>query len=123
MSICCTSISFFCCSICLWEQFLVYAAVPLTTYICKIWGKCIGWVIGLCYTSSFIYSGARVFRDFEELLSVAAYQSTSILVLGICMVLCIMYAVYKEFEVFVRVGELCFFYFVYVFYDYYIGVY
>lgn len=91
------------------KLYRTYPAVPLTNYIRKIWGNYIGWIIGLIYVISYIYSASRVLRDFEELLVTSAYSATSLLTVGICMLLCIMYAVYKGFEVFARVAELCFF--------------
>ncbi|MGG2064170.1 GerAB/ArcD/ProY family transporter [Bacillus sp. S14(2024)] len=86
-----------------------YPIALFTTYIRKIWGSYVGWTLGLFYVSSFIYGAARVLRDFEELLVISAYQSTSFLTIGACMILCIMYAIYKGFEVFARVAELCLF--------------
>lgn len=92
-----------------------YPNEPFTTYIRSIWGKYIGWFVGLVYLTFYIYDACRVLRDFEELLVISVYQSTSILVMGICMILCIMYAVSKGFEVFARVAELCFFIVLFVF--------
>ncbi|MBU4642341.1 GerAB/ArcD/ProY family transporter [Bacillus toyonensis] len=93
--------------------YLVYASlhqrypnVPFTTYIRKIFGEYVGWSIGLIYVIYYIYIASRVLRDFENLLSLAVYQQTSIFLLGVCMLACIMYAVYKGFEVFARATGL-----------------
>ncbi|MBO9128997.1 GerAB/ArcD/ProY family transporter [Bacillus sp. 165] len=92
-----------------------YPAVPFTKYVRQIWGRYIGWIIGLLYVIYYLYMASRVLRDFEELLTIAAYPSTSLLAVGIIMVLCVMYVAYKGLEVFFRVSELCFFIIVFVF--------
>ncbi|MFB7121586.1 GerAB/ArcD/ProY family transporter [Bacillus tropicus] len=83
-----------------------YPTIPFTSYIRKIWGKHIGWTIGFSYVIYYIYIASRILRDFENLLSLAVYQQTSIFLLGICMLACIMYAVYQGFEVFARAAGL-----------------
>ncbi|WML48990.1 GerAB/ArcD/ProY family transporter [Neobacillus sp. PS3-34] len=102
--------------------FLVYAklynmfpSLPLTGYLRKILGSYLGWIIGLMYVIYFIYIASRVLRDFEALLVITAYRQSSIFTIGIIMVLCVMYAVYKV-EVFFRISELCLFIIVFMFF-------
>jgi spore germination protein KB len=66
-------------------------------------------MLGVLYVVYFIYIASRVLRDFEELLVVTAYRSSSLLTIGIIMLLCVMYAAYKGIEVFFRISELCLF--------------
>jgi spore germination protein KB len=87
----------------------IYPSLTLIGYLQKILGRYLGWLIGLFYVVYFIYLAARVLRDFEELLVITAYRSTSLLAIGIIMISCIMYAAYKGPEVFFRITEICFF--------------
>jgi spore germination protein KB len=87
----------------------IYPTLPLTGYIRKILGRYLGWLIGIIYVMYFIYIASRVLRDFEELLVISAYRSSSLLTIGIIMIVCVMYAAYKGLEVFSRISELCFF--------------
>ncbi|MDP4084981.1 MAG: GerAB/ArcD/ProY family transporter [Bacillota bacterium] len=90
------------------KLFLYYPDVPLTSYIQKITGKFIGRILGFLYVIYFMYLSARVLRDFGELLTTTIYSSTPLLIINALMVLTIVYAVYKGFEVIARVGELYF---------------
>ncbi|MEH7481063.1 GerAB/ArcD/ProY family transporter [Neobacillus drentensis] len=84
-------------------------SLPLTSYLRKILGGYLGWIIGLIYIIYFIYIASRVLRDFEELLVISAYPSSTLLTIGVIMVICVMYAAYKGLEVFFRIAELCLF--------------
>lgn len=87
----------------------LYPSLPLTQYLRKILGRYLGWGIGLLYVIYFLYISSRVLRDFEELLVISAYRESTRLTIGIIMMGCVMYAVYKGLEVFFRISELCFF--------------
>lgn len=92
-----------------------YPTLPLTGYLRKILGRYVGGFIGLLYVTYFIYIASRVLRDFEALLVIAAYRQSSLLTIGIIMVLCVMYAAYKGVEVFFRISEICLFVIVFMF--------
>lgn len=88
-----------------------YPTVPLTGYVRQIWGKYLGWIVGFIYIMYFMYIASRLLRDFSELLMVSAYVQESTFILGLCMVIVIMYGVYKGFEAFVRsIGIIVFMY-------------
>ena len=91
------------------KLYTMYPALPLTSYLQKILGRYLGWIFGVMYITYFIYIASRVLRDFEELLVIAAYRSSSLLTIGILMMICVLYAVYKGLEVFYRISELCLF--------------
>ncbi|BFI99189.1 spore germination protein [Priestia sp. Y58] len=85
-----------------------YPDMPLTGYILEIFGKYIGGIISFSYIIYFVYIASRVLRDFEELLISSSYYGTSIITLGICMTLVLIYSVYLGVEAFARVVCLCF---------------
>jgi len=85
-----------------------YPDISMTGYIRKIWGKYIGGAFSFCYIIYFIYLASRVLRDFEELLISSTYRRTSIITLGICMILVLIYGVHIGVESFARVACLCF---------------
>jgi len=91
------------------KLYTMYPALPLTSYLQKILGRYLGWLFGLMYVTYFMYIASRVLRDFEELLVIAAYRSETLLTLGIIMMVCVMYAIFKGIEVFFRISELCLF--------------
>jgi spore germination protein KB len=88
--------------------YMFYPEIPLSSYAQKIVGKWFGRIIALMYIIYFIYLAARVLRDFGELLTTTMYSSTPLLIINALMVLTIIYAVQKGFEVIARVGELFF---------------
>ncbi|WP_057914928.1 GerAB/ArcD/ProY family transporter [Peribacillus muralis] len=88
--------------------FKKYPDLPMTGYIRKIWGKYIGSALSFLYIIYFVYLASRVLRDFEELLISSTYRRTSIITLGICMILVIIYGVHLGLEAFARVACLCF---------------
>ncbi|MED4227200.1 GerAB/ArcD/ProY family transporter [Neobacillus cucumis] len=87
----------------------LFPSMPLTSYIPKILGRYAGTMFAFLYVGYFMYIASRVLRDFEELLIMTAYRSSSLLTIGIIMVICVMYAAYKGIEVFFRISELCLF--------------
>lgn len=88
--------------------FLYYPDVPFTSYVQKITGKFIGRIIAFLYIIYFMYIASRVLRDFGELLTTTIYSSTPMLIINALMIITIVYAVHKGFEVIARVCELYF---------------
>jgi spore germination protein KB len=86
-----------------------YPDLLFTSYVQKIIGKWVGWVIGFLYVNYYMYLAARILRDFGELLTSTIYTQTPQFVIMSLMMLTIIYAVYKGLEVLARVGELLFF--------------
>ncbi|MBP0725096.1 GerAB/ArcD/ProY family transporter [Bacillus sp. RG28] len=104
------------CLLCLiyFKLYQYYPTFTLTSFIPKIVGKQLGFLIGVCYIVYFIYMAARVLRDFEQLLIISLYPTISLMIMGICLIITVMYAGLKGFEVFSRVGELCFFIMIFI---------
>ncbi|WP_026567304.1 GerAB/ArcD/ProY family transporter [Bacillus sp. UNC41MFS5] len=88
--------------------FMFYPDIPLTSYVQQITGKWFGRLIGFIYIVYFIYQASRILRDFGELLVTTIYTSTPLMVINCLMILTIIYAIHKGFEVITRVGELFF---------------
>ncbi|MBZ5753750.1 GerAB/ArcD/ProY family transporter [Metabacillus rhizolycopersici] len=86
--------------------FRQYPNLPLTGYVRKIFGKYVGWIIGLLYVIFFLYQAARGLRDFGDLLLASTMTSTPLLALNILMVLAICYVLYLGIEVFGRTTEV-----------------
>ncbi len=90
--------------------FRYYPNVPLTTYVQKIWGTYLGWFVGLLYTVYFIYLASRVLRIFTELLVITSYPNTSILLMGILLILSTSYALMKGINALGRISTICLFF-------------
>ncbi|MEH6908147.1 GerAB/ArcD/ProY family transporter [Neobacillus drentensis] len=88
--------------------FLFYPEISFTMYVQKITGNRIGSVIGFLYIIYFIYQASRILRDFGELLVTTIYTNTPLFIINCLMILTIIYAIHKGFEVIARVGELFF---------------
>ncbi|PEJ57613.1 spore gernimation protein [Bacillus sp. AFS002410] len=86
-----------------------FPEIPFTKYIQHILGKYIGKVLALIYIVYFIYYAALVLRNCEDILVVTLYSSSSLISIGILMMLLMMYALYKGFETFARANEFMFF--------------
>lgn len=91
-----------------YRLFKYYPDLPLTGYLQKILGKWPGRAIGILYVIYFIYMATRVLRDFGDLLTTTVYTVTPLIVINSLMVLSVIYAIYKGFEVIARVCELFF---------------
>ncbi|MFB5195778.1 GerAB/ArcD/ProY family transporter [Neobacillus sp. KR4-4] len=91
-----------------YRLFVYYPDLPLTSYLQEIIGKWFGRLIGVLYVVYFLYCASRVLRDFGELLSSTIYNSTPLFVINSLMILTIIYAIHKGFEVISRVGEIFF---------------
>ncbi|MBZ5753794.1 GerAB/ArcD/ProY family transporter [Metabacillus rhizolycopersici] len=86
--------------------FRQYRNLPLTGYARKIFGKYVGWIIGLLYVVYFLYSAARNLRDFGDLLLSSTMPKTPLLALNILLVLSICYVLYLGIEVLGRTAEV-----------------
>jgi spore germination protein KB len=86
-----------------------YPDMPFTSYVQKIIGKKLGWMVGFLYVIYYMYLSARILRDFGELLNSTIYTQTPHLIINTLMMLTIIYAIHKGLEVLARVGELIFF--------------
>lgn len=86
--------------------FRLYPNLPLTGYARKIFGKYIGWIIGLVYTVYFLYAASRNLRDFSDLLLTSTMPATPLLAIIILMVLAICYVLYLGIEVVGRTSEV-----------------
>lgn len=91
-----------------YRLFVYYPDLPLTSYLQEIIGKWAGRFIGGLYVVYFLYCASRVLRDFGELLTSTIYNSTPLFVINSLMIMTIIYAIHKGFEVLSRVGEIFF---------------
>ncbi|WP_078411258.1 GerAB/ArcD/ProY family transporter [Priestia abyssalis] len=86
--------------------FRQHPTLPFTEYTRKIFGKYLGWGIGLLYTLYFLYASARNLRDFGDLLLSSTLPETPLLAINILMVLAICYVLYLGIEVLGRTAEV-----------------
>ncbi|WP_263432856.1 GerAB/ArcD/ProY family transporter [Metabacillus rhizolycopersici] len=83
-----------------------YPTLMLTGYTRKIFGKYVGWVVGLLYVVLFLYGASRNVRDFGDLLLSSTMNETPVLAINILMVLAICYVLYLGIEVLARTAEV-----------------
>lgn len=86
--------------------FRQYPNLLLTGYAKKVFGKYLGWVIGLLYIISFLYEAAHQTRSFGELLLSSTMTETPLLAIIISFVLTICYVLYLGIEVLGRTAEV-----------------
>ncbi|WP_129731706.1 GerAB/ArcD/ProY family transporter [Ectobacillus funiculus] len=86
--------------------FRQYPNLPLTGYAKKVFGKYLGWIIGLLYILYFLYTTIHNVRSFGELLLSSTMTETPLLALIILFVLAICYVLYLGIEVLVRTAEV-----------------
>jgi spore germination protein KB len=86
--------------------FRQYPNMFLTGYVRKIFGKYLGWIIGLLYIIYFLYIAARNVRDFGDLMISSTLPITPLLVISISLVLVVCYVLYLGIEVVGRTGEI-----------------
>lgn len=80
------------------SMFYKYPEDSIVTYLPKVYGKYIGFVLSLVYILYFFYIASRDLRDFTELLTLAALPNVSAIVIGIVFMITITYGVYKGIE-------------------------
>jgi spore germination protein KB len=91
-----------------YRLFLYYPELVPPQYMQKLLGKIAGTIIAFCYIIFFMYTAARVLRDFGEMLLTFAYLETPLFIVNALLMLVIIYAVSKGIEVVARTGELFF---------------
>ncbi|MBE2978975.1 GerAB/ArcD/ProY family transporter [Priestia megaterium] len=89
-----------------YSLFRQYPNLPLTGYARKIFGKNLGWIIGLLYVLGFLYMAARNVRDFGSLLVSSTLPETPLLAVNVSLVLVICYVLYLGIEVLGRTAEV-----------------
>ncbi|USB32943.1 GerAB/ArcD/ProY family transporter [Paenibacillus sp. YPG26] len=77
-----------------------------TTYVRKLLGKHVGWVIGLLYTVFFIYQTGRDLRDGGALVLSTALKQTPLIVANALMIMSVAYAIHKGIEVLARTAVI-----------------
>lgn len=85
-----------------------FPTLPLTNYLEQIIGKFFGRILSLTYIFLFLYIGARVLRDFSDLLSTTVLYGTPKVVAAIMMMFAVSFACFLGFEVIVRTAEIFF---------------
>ncbi len=85
--------------------FRQYPNQPFTGFARKIFGKYLGWVIGLLYIIAFLYDATHQIRSFGELLLSSTMTETPLLAIIILFVLTICYVLYLGIEVLGRTAE------------------
>ncbi|MFP3125807.1 spore germination protein [Ectobacillus funiculus] len=86
--------------------FRQYPDLSLTGYTRKIFGKYLGWIIGLLYILYFLNTAADNIRDLGELLLSSTLTKTPLLAINILFVLAICYVLYLGIEVLGRTAEV-----------------
>ncbi|WP_152656092.1 endospore germination permease [Oceanobacillus sp. CFH 90083] len=85
-----------------------YPALLPTDYMEKLIGKVFGRTLAFLYILFFLFSAARVLREFGVMLLSLAFPETPLFVMSALLILVVVYTVYKGIEVVARTGELLF---------------
>lgn len=88
--------------------YLYYPTLLLTDYTEKLIGKILGRTLAFLYILFFLYSAARVLREFGVMLLSFAFPETPLFIACALMALVVIYTIYKGIEVIARTGELLF---------------
>src|SRR3954453_13543442 len=91
-----------------YRLFFYYPNLVPPEYMEKLLGKILGKILAFCYIIFFLYTAARVLRDFGEMLLTFAYLETPLFIVNALLMLVIIYTVSKGIEVLARTGELFF---------------
>ncbi|AGK95836.1 GerAB/ArcD/ProY family transporter [Clostridium pasteurianum] len=75
-----------------------YPEDSIVTYLPKIYGKYIGFILGIIYMWFFAYDAARDLRDFTELTTSFALIRTPAYIISSIFIVIITYSVYKGIE-------------------------
>lgn len=78
------------------KLFTCYPDDTIVTYLPKLFGRYIGFLLGLAYVIYFEYLAARVLRDFSGLISISSMPHTSTLFIAILIGLTVIYGVKRE---------------------------
>lgn len=85
-----------------------YPKDSIVMYLPKIYGKIIGYILGIIYIWYFSYVAYRVLRDFMELTTSYNLIRTPMFVIGIVFMIVIIYSVYKGIENIGNMAQLAF---------------
>ncbi|MGE1195942.1 GerAB/ArcD/ProY family transporter [Priestia megaterium] len=83
-----------------------YPNLLFTGYIREIFGKYLGWIIGLLYCLHFLYICGRNVRELGDLLVSSTLSETPLLAINLTLVLVICYVIHLGIEVVGRTAEV-----------------
>ncbi|OLO24363.1 hypothetical protein BTA37_30710 [Priestia megaterium] len=86
--------------------FRQYPNLLLTGYIREIFGKYIGWIVGLLYCLYFLYVCGRNVRELGDLLVSSTLSETPLLAINLSLVLVMCYVIHLGVEVVGRTAEV-----------------
>ncbi|MFS0907215.1 endospore germination permease [Priestia aryabhattai] len=86
--------------------FRQYPNLPFTGYIREIFGKYIGWIVGLLYCLHFLYICGRNVRELGDLLVSSTLSETPLLAINLTLVLVMCYVIHLGIEVVGRTAEV-----------------
>lgn len=87
----------------LWSK---YPDDTLITYLPKIWGKYIGYLLSIIYIIYFTYISARVVRDFAGLMLISSMPHMPGIIVSVILVLINCYAVFQGVENVCRIAQV-----------------
>ncbi|KYG26180.1 GerAB/ArcD/ProY family transporter [Priestia endophytica] len=87
-------------------SFRQYPHLLFIEYIRKIFGKYLGWVLGLIYCLFFLYICGRNVREFGDLIISSTLTETPLLVINLTFILVICYVIHLGIEVLGRSAEV-----------------
>lgn len=90
------------------KLFEINPDIPFSQSVQMILGEYAGKIVVLTYIIYFIYMSSLILRKFEELLVMTLFSSSSLILIGILMLLLIMYGLNKGIETIVRTNEVIF---------------
>ncbi|RAS71499.1 GerAB/ArcD/ProY family transporter [Priestia endophytica] len=86
--------------------FRQYPNLSFTGYIREIFGKHLGWIIGLVYCNHFIYICGRNVREFGSLIISSTLLETPLVVINLTLVVVMCYVIHLGVEVVGRTAEV-----------------
>lgn len=90
------------------KLFTCYPNDTIVTYLPKLFGKYLGFILGLAYVLYFEYLSARVLRDFSGLISISTMPQTPTLFIAILIGITVIYGVITGIENLCRASEILF---------------
>ena len=86
--------------------FRQYPNLLFTGYIREIFGKYIGWIVGLLYCLHFLYICGRNVRELGDLLVSSTLSETPLVAINLSLVLVMCYVIHLGIEVVARTAEV-----------------
>lgn len=83
-----------------------YPNLLFTGYIRELFGKYLGWIVGLLYCLHFLYICGRNVRELGDLLVSSTLSETRLLAINLTLVLVICYVIHLGIEVVGRTAEV-----------------